>query len=181
MKMLYDIIHALIRRRSIVAAYALDGKGIAAAISKMAFGNKFGITLEPSAVTPQELFAPAFGSFVAEVPADQTEQIRTALQEAGLDRAFAVIGEVCSDHIFRYGDTTITMEEALNAWTGTLEKVFPTIASDEKKKYTQNFIIQTRFMYAGTRPQSQPYLFRSFREQTVKTIPPKHLNAQAQR
>ena len=157
-KMLYDIIHALIRRRSIVAAYALDGKGIAAAISKMAFGNKFGITLEPSAVTPQELFAPAFGSFVAEVPADQTEQIRTALQEAGLDRAFAVIGEVCSDHIFRYGDTTITMEEALNAWTGTLEKVFPTIASDEKEE-VHTKLYHTDQIYVCRHKTAKPTVF----------------------
>ena len=33
---------------------------------------------------------------------------------------------------FTYGNMTITMEEALSAWTQTLEKVFPTRATQEK-------------------------------------------------
>ena len=42
---LYDTIHALIQAGVIVSAYALDGKGLAAAVSKMAFGNKLGVTV----------------------------------------------------------------------------------------------------------------------------------------
>ena len=42
---LYDTIHALIQAGVIVSAYALDGKGLAAAVSKMAFGNKLGVTI----------------------------------------------------------------------------------------------------------------------------------------
>ena len=63
---LYDTIHALIGKKAIVSAYALDGKGIAAAVSKMGFGNKLGVTID-SSVSKETLFAPAFGSLVAEI------------------------------------------------------------------------------------------------------------------
>ena len=43
---LYDKVHSLIQQGVIVSAYALDGKGLAAAVSKMAFGNKLGVSIE---------------------------------------------------------------------------------------------------------------------------------------
>ncbi len=55
----------------IVAAYALDRHGvIAAAVSKMAFGNGMGVKIEHG-MDARDLFAPAFGDIVAEVPADK--------------------------------------------------------------------------------------------------------------
>ena len=52
----------------IVSAYALDGHGIAAAVSKMAFGNAMGVKIEHSLDT-RDFFAPGFGDLVLEVPA----------------------------------------------------------------------------------------------------------------
>ena len=43
---LYGAIHELTRAGVVVSAYALDAKGMAAAVSKMAFGNKTGVILE---------------------------------------------------------------------------------------------------------------------------------------
>ena len=43
-----------------------------------------------------------------------------------------VIGEVTDTKSFVYGDVTITMDEALAAWEGTLEKVFQTKSTDDK-------------------------------------------------
>ena len=40
---LYTAIRNLIQDGAIVSAYALDGKGLAAAVSKIAFGNKLGV------------------------------------------------------------------------------------------------------------------------------------------
>ena len=57
---LYDTIHALIQAGVIVSAYALDGKGLVAAVSKMAFGNKLGVTVNED-VSKETLFAPGFG------------------------------------------------------------------------------------------------------------------------
>lgn len=155
---LYEMIHELIGRHAIAAAYALDGKGIAAAVSKMAFGNKYGATLDPSVIAPEQLFAPAFGSFVAEVPSDQIDQIKAAMQEASLEDAFAVIGEVRDDSVFRYGEVAITMEEALRAWTGTLEKVFPTIASQEKEE-VHTELYHTDQIYVCRHKTAKPTVF----------------------
>ena len=106
----------------IVSAYALDGNGLAAAVSKMAFGNHKGVKIDAQ-VAKEDLFAADFGSIVAEVPADKV---------AELTNAGVVVGEVEDDAVLSYGDVKVTMEEALTAWKGTLEKVFKTVSGAEK-------------------------------------------------
>ena len=106
----------------IVSAYALDGNGLAAAVSKMAFGNHKGVKIDAQ-VAKEDLFAADFGSIVAEVPADKV---------AELTIAGVVVGEVEDDAVLSYGDVKVTMEEALTAWKGTLEKVFKTVSGAEK-------------------------------------------------
>ena len=106
----------------IVSAYALDGNGLAAALSKMAFGNHKGVKIDAQ-VAKEDLFAADFGSIVAEVPADKV---------AELTIAGVVVGEVEDDAVLSYGDVKVTMEEALTAWKGTLEKVFKTVSGAEK-------------------------------------------------
>ncbi len=43
---LYSRVHEDIQNGRIISAYALDRHGIAAAVSKMAFGNKLGVKIE---------------------------------------------------------------------------------------------------------------------------------------
>ena len=54
----------------VVSAYALDRHGIAAAVSKMAFGNAMGVKIEHN-LDPRDFFAPGFGDLVLEVPAEK--------------------------------------------------------------------------------------------------------------
>ena len=122
---LYEKIHSLIGNGAICSAYALDGKGMAAAVSKMAFGNGLGVAMSEK-ISADEMFEPGFGQLIAEVSADKLEEILKAVPEA------QVVGEVTATGTFTYGNMTITMEEALSAWTQTLEKVFPTRATQEK-------------------------------------------------
>ena len=122
---LYEKIHSLIGTGAICSAYALDGKGMAAAVSKMAFGNALGVAMSEK-ISADEMFEPGFGQLIAEVSADKLEEILKAVPEA------QVVGEVTATGTFTYGNMTITMEEALSAWTQTLEKVFPTRATQEK-------------------------------------------------
>ena len=129
---LYDTVHMLIQNGVIVSAYALDGKGIALALSKMAFGNKLGVTVDASAVMKEELFAPGFGNIVVEVK--DVSKFEQLLKNAGMEGAGKKIAEVNDKQAFIYGDMTISMEEALEAWTGTLEKVFPTRATEDKSE-----------------------------------------------
>ena len=124
---LYDCVHELIQTGVVKSAYALDAKGLAAAVSKMAFGNKLGVTIN-SDVSEAVLFAPGFGSIVAEVPADKLKMIDALLVREGLEMYEEVVGEVNATSNFIYKNMLISMEEAIAAWTGTLEKVFPTKA-----------------------------------------------------
>ena len=119
---LYAVIHELTAAKTIVSAYALDSKGVAAAVSKMAFGNKLGVRID-NEVTTDDLFANGLGDIVAELPADKLAELDA--REIG----YTVIGTVTEEPVFVYGDVKITMEEALSAWTSKLEKVFPTKAS----------------------------------------------------
>ena len=118
---LYEQIHQLIEDKVIVSAYALDAKGVAAAVPKMAFGNKLGVTFEETLST-DDLFGNGIGDLVVEIPADKL----SVLAEKELD--YTLIGEVTEDARFVYGDVEITMDEALQAWTSKLEKVFATKA-----------------------------------------------------
>lgn len=120
---LYDRIHELIGKGVIKSAYVADAKGIAAAVSKMAFGNKLGIYIDSNEVTGNELFAKGIGNIVAEIAEDKKDEA------ADVGR---IIGKVTDDAEFVYGDVRISVNEALEKWEGTLEKVFPTRSSDER-------------------------------------------------
>ncbi|MGN0143020.1 MAG: phosphoribosylformylglycinamidine synthase [Roseburia sp.] len=126
---LYETIHGFIQSGVIVSAYALDGKGLAAALSKMAFGNKLGVTVNAD-VNANTLFAPGFGSIVAEISPEKMAEV----EAAGLSGNMREVGCVNAEECFIYGDVKITMEEALAAWTGTLEKVFPTRVTDNREE-----------------------------------------------
>ena len=118
---LYGKLHDDILAGKVISAYALDRHGIAAAVSKMAFGNKMGVKIEHN-LDERDLFAPGFGDIVCEVPDGKVGELSVT---------YTVIGEVTDKAAFEYKDgMSISMDEAMNAWTGTLEKVFKTKGTD---------------------------------------------------
>ena len=127
---LYDKIHELMNKKAVVSAYVVDAKGIAAAVSKMAFGNKLGVDICDKCVSKEELFAAGYGNIVAEVKADMKPMVEESMAE--LKDCFKVIGKVTDDNKIKYGDMTISIEEAVNTWEATLEKVFPTHVTTDK-------------------------------------------------
>ena len=148
---LYDAIHELIQKKAIVSAYALDGKGVASALSKMAFGNKLGVTVDAD-VCKDCMFAPGFGNLVAEVPADKVDMVLKTIADS------KVIGEVNDAKKFIYGDMEITMDEALEAWTGTLEKVFPTVAVEGKEEVKTD-VFKADSIYVCKNKVAKPTVF----------------------
>ena len=117
----YEKLHTDMQAGKVVSAYALDRHGIAAAVSKMAFGNAMGVKIEHN-LDPRDFFAPGFGDLVLEVPAEKVGQ---------LSITYTVIGEVTDNGKFSYGNAELTVDEAYKAWTGTLEKVFKTTSGEE--------------------------------------------------
>ena len=148
---LYDSIHTLIGEGKILSAYALDGKGLAAAVSKMAFGNKLGVTVEDS-VSADTLFAPGFGNIVAEVSEDALAAVLEKVPGA------AVVATVNDTQNFNYKDMSISMEEALNTWTGTLERVFPTRATEDKEEVKTD-VFDTKEIYICKNKVAKPTVF----------------------
>ena len=120
-KDLYGKFFEDVKAGKIVSAYTLDGKGVALAVSKMAFGNGLGVQLNDT-LEKDTLFAPGFGDLVAEVPAEEADK----LTAGGI-----VIGEVADKPVLAYKDVKITLDEALEAWKGTLEKVFKTVSGEQ--------------------------------------------------
>ena len=138
-----------IHNGKIVSAYALDRHGVIAAVSKMAFGNGMGVKIEHS-MDARELFAPAFGDIVAEVPADKVGE---------LSISYTVIGEVTDDAKFAFGNTEITLKEAEDAWTGTLEQVFRTVSDEASDEKVESPLYDTKDIAICGHKIAQPTVF----------------------
>lgn len=94
------------------AAYVVDRQGIAAAVSKMAFGNALGVTIEHN-VDERDLFTPYIADLICEVPAEKVGELAST---------YTVIGEVTDKPVLSYKDTEITIREAVSAWTNRWKK-----------------------------------------------------------
>ena len=134
----------------IVSAYALDRHGIAAAVSKMAFGNRMGVKIDHD-VDARDLFVPAFGDIVAEVPAEKVSELAIT---------YTVIGEVTEDAAFTYRDMEITEADAEAAWKEPLEKVFPTNSGVEgQEEVVEKGLYNTSDIHICSHKIAQPTVF----------------------
>ena len=139
-----------IRSGKIVSAYALDRHGIVSAVSKMAFGNRMGVTICDS-VDAKDLFAPAFGDIIAEVPADKVD---------ALTIPYTVIGEVNADAVFAYKEVKLTEADAEAAWKEPLEKVFPTNSGAEgQEEAVKSDVYKASDIHICTYKIAQPTVF----------------------
>ncbi len=138
-----------IQNGNIVSAYVLDRHGIAAAVSKMAFGNGMGVKIE-SNVDKRDLFAPAFADIIAEVPAEKVSELAIT---------YTVIGEVTDKAALEYGDVTIELKEAVDTWKAPLEKVFPTVSGQTKAKAVQEQLFNTDSIHICSHKIGQPTVF----------------------
>ena len=123
----YGKLHQDIKAGKIISAYAVERNGLAEAAAKMAFGNKLGVKIEHN-VDPRDFFAPDWGSVLCEVPDGKTGE---------LSISYTLIGEVTDRAALEYGSVSIGMDEALTAWTRTLEKVFPTESGVKQEEVSQ--------------------------------------------
>ena len=133
----------------IVSAYALDRHGVITAVSKMAFGNRMGVKIEHN-MDPRDMFAPAFGDIIAEVEDGQV---------GNLQITYTVIGEVTDKEYFEYDNAQISIDEALDAWTGTLEKVFATKSEESSDKPVEEKLYNTSNIHICSHKIGQPTVF----------------------
>ncbi len=108
---LFETVHGLMQRGKVLAAYTPTFGGVAEAILKMAIGNDVGFRYH-DALTQDELFGYAYGSFVLEM-ADDTE-VEGAV-ELGLTQAEKSIAK---------GEDVLALDELLKLYEDKLEPVF---------------------------------------------------------
>ena len=144
----YEKLNADIKAGRVISAYAVEGHGLAEAVSKMAFGNKLGVKIEHN-VDPRDFFAAGWGNIVCEVPEGKLGE---------LSIRYTVIGEVTGKATFEYGPVSISMDEALNSWTKTLESVFPT-ASGVKQTEVKSELYHADKVYVCSHKLAQPTVF----------------------
>lgn len=118
-------IQALNQAGKILSASAVGEGGIAAAISKMAFGNAIGVALSP-AITRETLFTPSYGSLLIEMDGDQDPSVLLA------DLAWQRVGTTQAEAALSIHGQTIDLETAYQAWSEPLEKVFRTQTTEKE-------------------------------------------------
>lgn len=150
---LYDKIKKLNNANKIVSSYAIGFGGILEAVSKMAFGNKFGVDLLTS-IPADELTTPEYGSILFEMSKADFEAAKNEFDADEL----TMIGSVTEKQMFTYGDVTVTLEEAFAEWTKTLEKVFPTRSAVEEKKI-ETKLYDAKKIYVAKNKVAKPEVF----------------------
>ena len=145
---MYDLLHQAILADKVESAYAVGFGGMIEAVSKMAFGNKLGVDID-TCITKRELVSKDYGSIILEVKPENINTLGIPVKK---------IGTVNDSAAFTYGDVTVTMDEALAAWTKTLEKVFPTESGVEQKKIKTG-LFDAKTVYTAKNKVAKPKVF----------------------
>ncbi|WP_417332949.1 phosphoribosylformylglycinamidine synthase [Gordonibacter urolithinfaciens] len=119
------VVERLIGEGAALAVSTPGYGGTAEALFKMCVGNGIGLTLD-EAVTADELFAPAYGSFLVELADD------AAVPAAGDAVRVNVLGETTEAYEFAACGETIPLADLQEAWESQLEPVFPYRAEGER-------------------------------------------------
>jgi len=134
-----------VRDGSILAASVVKEGGAAACVCKMAFGNKTGFTFEQN-LTGETLFAPQQGAFVVELKdADAMDGI--------------TLGTTNDNAVFILDGTVYTCDDLIDAWTGKLEKVFPTEAKKKAKMPADVPLYKERSIFVAGSKVAKPRVF----------------------
>ena len=149
-KVVFEVMRQMVELGNIKAAYALDAYGLVPAVSKMAFGNKFGIKLDEKC-QDSLLFGCVIGDIVVEVSEDSAMALMQELEKKGISDCCYEVGEVTDDATFTFKDTKVSVDEALAAWTGTLEPVFKTRSHDNTSAIETNLYEEKNFYICKNR------------------------------
>lgn len=112
----FKLVSKLIKDKAVTAAGTIGQGGIAAALSKMAFGNDIGFE-----INDDDLFNYNYGSFILEIPGDE-ESVKELLEGYN----YKIIGETIEENLFKVNGEVITIDEAKKTWFKPLERIFPT-------------------------------------------------------
>ena len=130
----------------IALAVSTPGYGAAAeALFKMTLGNRIGLTLNES-IAADDLFKPAYGSFIIELADNEKIPAASNLVEVG------EIGTTTAEYVFKAAGETLDLANVQEAWESGIESVFPYRSkSDEagKSVETITFDAPKKTVYTG--------------------------------
>lgn len=147
----YSFITELMRAGKVKSAYALDARGLVAGVCKMAFGNKLGVAFSEE-LKDKDLFENCLGDLVLEMTADEAAAIEAE------DLNYRIVGEVKEESVFTFREVSLTMEEALQAWSEKLNKVFP-YQAEKGKEAVHTGLYQTDKIYVCKNKVAKPTVF----------------------
>ena len=148
MKKTYTALYEDMQEGKILSAYAVGFGGVVEAVSKMGFGNGIGAVID-SSVSAEKMLEKDYGAIICEVESEKVIDLHVNS---------VCIGRTTADGKFNYEDVDITIEEALKAWTGKLEKVFPT-SSGVKQEKVREEIFNTSDIYVCKNKVAKPKVF----------------------
>ena len=113
----YSFIYDNIVSKNIISASTIKNGGIAEAISKMTFGNKIGVEI----VKELDMFSYDYGTLVIESTCE-------------LDYKNSIlIGKTTKAQEIKVIDETIKIDDAIKAYSGTFEHLYPRIVDKDEK------------------------------------------------
>ena len=121
----FSLVEQLVRDGAACAISTPGYGGTAEALFKMALGNRIGLTLDTH-VSIDNLFAPAYGSFIIEL-ADEA-----ALPESTDTVLVQELGQTGADYTLSTGEETVDLAHLQEIWEGALEGVFPYRSAGDK-------------------------------------------------
>lgn len=145
----YTTVSQLIKQKKILAAHTVNNGGIAATITKMAFGNLIGFRFSIPG-DPSFLFSTNIGSLIVEI--DHTvapEDIFSTIE-------YQVIGKTIDEPYIYCDNYKINLAQALQTWESPLESVFPTqtsVKNQEAKTASYNQRNVTRPLVTHAQPR----------------------------
>ena len=145
-KEVYRSIHAAAQSGAVLAAGVLREGGLAAALARMALGNRIGVKLTAD-LSANDLYTPKAGSFLLEMNEPAALGCIT----------YQVIGETTASQDVVLGGESVSLAQLQNAYLSKLEPVFPVNAPD-----APDYGIQVT-----------PYAFPSGAAPALKTAKPK--------
>ncbi len=123
----------------ILAMYPVCAGGIAEALSKMALGNKIGVSIDtiPLSATAanigkdadiEDLFTPLYGSIIVET--DEVLENNTDFENGTVCK----LGITQDERAISFDDEKISLDEIDSAWKSRLSSVFPEVSGKKEQK-----------------------------------------------
>ncbi len=144
----YAALRRGIEQGQVLSTYCIGRGALIEAISKMAFGNKLGVTLSDS-VTLSDLSMINYGHIVVE----------TAAEVGDLSFRCREIGRVTDNPYFEYKGERVSIDEALAAWQKPLEGVFPTRTNTPIQPISPLEPVGFKDIYLCQHKSAKPHVF----------------------